>query len=196
MAHTETAIGVCPDEESLLVFLLDGEASSPPSLAAHVSGCDRCSTELQRVRSRLALADEIPLPVPPAIRERAAAAPAMRLATSQPARSRLASLIRRTQANVWVPMAIAAAALMTFALRVPPPGAPPQVELTRDAEIHQDARITSATALLRQKPEPDAAVLRNLNRGDSVVLFDRAEDWYQVALPDGTKGWIEVAAFE
>ncbi|HYD49333.1 MAG TPA: SH3 domain-containing protein [Terriglobales bacterium] len=186
MARTDAA--GCPADERLLSHLL-GEAGGDEEIAVHLQVCDRCVAELMRAQRRLALAEEIAVPVPAAVLERCQAP------TLSPAPAPLRRPSQR--AALWVPLALAAGAVLALAtLRDTPPGAAPQTELTRDVQLRQDARITSASATLRQAPQSDATVLRDLARGDRVVLFDRDQDWYQVALPDGTKGWIEAASFE
>lgn len=197
MAPPNPQMTSCPDDESLLNFALANGAQS--TVERHIHQCAQCATEVARVQARIALADQLPMRVPPALLRRAQAelpdpVPTPQL-VAKPWHQRLRDALTQWRWAALAPVAAAAAVLFIVSSPQLRKDAAPQVELTRDVEVHQPARLTRA-GTLRQEPRGGAAVVRELARGDNVVLFQRDAGWYQVALSDGTKGWIEVDAFE
>jgi len=184
----------CPSDEVLLAHVLEPKAVNP--VAAHLDSCDACVFEVSRLSSRLAIADEVAVRVPADVLRAAQARP-------QPAQARrsfsewlaeLGSSLTWLRPQVFVPAA--AMALLALVVGVQTRQSSSPVELTRDVQITQEARVTQAQAILRDRPDRQGLALRTLGRGDNVVLSERREDWYQASLADGTRGWIEVEAFE
>jgi hypothetical protein len=218
MSHTDTRFdAMCPTEEALAAFLA-ASGSLPPdlmqgwdrtalseeelrALTAHVDVCDRCVEELQTASRRLALAAEMPIPVPAEVAARTAIVVEQLDAqtTSRGFGTWIAELGERLKAAismpVLVPVALAALALIVVVPRLQTSTAP-DAELSRAVDMRQSARVTADSAVVRKEPAADGAVIKTLKRGEHMVLIAQQGDWYRVALADGGEGWIERRAFE
>jgi hypothetical protein len=170
------------------------------ALSTHVTACDHCVEDLRTASRRLALAADMPVPVPSEIVARVlAGATAQRQPVAAEHNSWLAEVGQRLAAMirmpVLVPAAVAALALIVIVPRLQTPTGS-QEELSRAVELRQPARVTADIAVVRAARSGDAAVLVTLARGDRAILTAEEDGWYRVALADGAEGWVERRAFE
>jgi len=186
----------CPGDEVLVASLTAGlSGAESAALDSHLDSCDRCVAALQVVQLRLALADEIATPVPRTVRARVpgAAVPARAardwLAT---VRDLLAAMVRLP---VLIPVSVAVGALLMVASQTWLSPTPPR-EMTRSVPLQQRLRITAPDAVVRVQPAARADAVATLSRGALVDVTGEERDWYRVALPNGTEGWVERRAFE
>jgi hypothetical protein len=209
MNHTDAK---CPTQETLTAFLAatgdlagDWPRSVPGDaemqrLNEHVAACNDCIEELRAASYRLALANEIPVPVPAHIA-------AQTLPASQPRRRPEVTeragvfaglrdwLVASIRLPVLVPAAVAALALIVVVPRLQTPNESSE-ELSRAVELRQIARITVDSAAVYTEHDRASGVIMTLSRGDRAVLVGEQDDWYRVALADGSEGWIERRAFD
>lgn len=59
-------------------------------------------------------------------------------------------------------------------------------------DVTPSARVSSAV-LVRQGPSTDTAILARLRPGDTATIVGEVSGWYQVELPDGTRGYVSKA---
>jgi len=188
-----------PSDEILAAYLSTGLTSAEQrDVRQHVQTCDRCVQTVAIARSRMDIASELSAPVPASVRERA------RLPEFSPARDgdahphwlsawrdRLTGLLR---IPVLAPVAVAVGMLLVLATNsqwLHPGG-----ELTRSIHLRQTVHVTSTEAPVHAQPSTRADVVATLHHGTAVEVRDEQRDWYRVALPDGTEGWVLRDAFE
>jgi TonB family protein len=51
-------------------------------------------------------------------------------------------------------------------------------------------RVTASTLNVRRQPATTADVLQKVNQGDRLTLLSVGNDWMQVQLPNGSRGWV------
>ena len=59
-------------------------------------------------------------------------------------------------------------------------------------ELAPSARVSSAV-LVREGPSTDTRILGRLRPGDTATIVSEVSGWYEVALPDGTTGYVSKA---
>lgn len=50
--------------------------------------------------------------------------------------------------------------------------------------------VTGSRVNVRSGPSQDYGIISQVIRGDKLVALAEAQDWYQVQLPDGSRGWV------
>jgi len=207
--HPSITHRTCPSDE-FLAAVATGCVSSDEQhwLDIHLDSCDRCLDAVDAVLRRLRIADEIPVPVPHAVQQRATAAaivpePAAailagpRPATVRPAtawwaeaRGWVAALLRPP---VMIPAAAGIVAVLVVASQTwVTTGAPRP--LTRSIAVSQQARVTAREAVVRRQPNGHAEVVATVTRGMMVGISGEERDWSHVTLPNGTEGWVDQEA--
>jgi len=187
-----------PSDEQLVAYLAAGLTQQERrSVEHHVAACDGCVQTLIMVHQRLAVAAEVPMPVPDELRRRAAAVPRLPAedhptTERSPAGARLAAVLRLP---ILVPLALAAGALLVVTTQLRQGGEPPR-ELSRSVPMQQRVRVTAPEAVVRAQPSSHADSLATLTRGAAVDVREEQHDWYRVVLPDGKSGWVERRAFD
>ena len=215
--HASTAHWSCPSDEFLVAALTNAISDEEQHwLDTHLDTCDRCLDAIGAATRRLRIADEIPVAVPDALRQRAAAAmpepatallPGPRPAPDRWAPSRPATRWRATRwsagARGWVaallrppvmvPAALAIVAVLVVATQTwMTPGMPRP--LTRSITVPQRARVTAIEAPVRRQPNGHAEVVATVSRGTLVEISGEERDWSHVTLPNGTEGWVDQEA--
>jgi anti-sigma factor RsiW len=182
-----TDIEVCPDDE-LLIAYADGDvaAAELDRVDAHLNRCDRCLETLRGLHARLRATAEPLVSPPPDVWARAQAALGTHPAAS--ARRRVPVLLRLP---ILVPLSMAAGALLVVATHTWLEQPQPRV-LNRAVQIQR----TTYTVTVHARPAAEAPVVGSLNAGEMVEVHTTRTGWYQIALPDGSEGWIEARAFE
>jgi len=191
--------GTHPSDEVLAAYLSTGLSTADRGdIARHLRVCDRCVQTVVAAQYRIGMALEIGAPVPEAVRERART-PELLVPSRGSAPPRWLSLIRDRLSGVLrlpvlAPVALAAGLVLVVAtsstwLR-------PRGDLTRSIPLHQNLRVTTTEAPVRDQPSTRAEVVATLRHGNAVEIRDELRDWYRVALPDGTEGWVLRQAFE
>jgi hypothetical protein len=209
-----TTGGHHPDDEALLSHLISARqgADERAGIEQHLLHCDRCVAVLAVAQARLALADEVPAPLPAHLFERAerlaravvAPEPSPRPGTATSFRGRrrgwLAGIRDRLESwsrlPVLVPASFAIGVLiMVFADRtLMRPG---MVEpARRSITLEPTQLVTRDTAVVRAQPSGNAAIIATLAPGDVVAVDHEEREWYRARLSDGREGWIERRAFE
>ena len=64
-------------------------------------------------------------------------------------------------------------------------------EITHDLE-----RLTDKHVYIYSNPDEKSQTIREASIGCSIPVLKKGDDWKQVILPDGLKGWIKTAAFK
>ncbi len=192
-----TRIDACPSDESLTAYLT---ASLSPdenhAVDSHARQCDDCARVLQTVSARLRLADEIAMPIPFDVRQRATvatAAPVRAAASAGTWRDLIGYVTALLRPPVFLPLAAAAALLLFIGTETrqsePVRSVPP-------IEQQTTLRIAAREVLVRDQPTTRGSVLATLNRGATVTYRGEDRDWLRVALADGSEGWIEREALD
>jgi uncharacterized protein YgiM (DUF1202 family) len=57
-------------------------------------------------------------------------------------------------------------------------------------------RVTASTLNVRRQPTTTADVLTQVKRGDRLTLVTVGNDWMQVLLPNGDRGWVSAQHVE
>ncbi len=202
-APTAPAGEHCPPDE-LLIALLATDLSGAERIGvdAHLDRCDRCVETLTVAQHRLSLAEEVAHPVPAALArlvlDRLPASAGSPAATGAALWwgatlwERIAGWLRLP---VLVPLGVAAAAVLLVGQAVLlGPDAPR--ERSRAIQLRQTVRVTAAEAVVRRQPTTRGESVATLRRGAVVTVTGEDREWYQIALPDGTGGWVERSVFE
>jgi anti-sigma factor RsiW len=188
-----------PSDEILAAYLSTGlSAAERRDIGQHLHTCDRCVQAVAVAHHRIGMAHEIAAPVPQAVRERART-PELSVPGGGNTRPNWLSVMRDRLSGVLrlpvlAPVALAAGLVLVVAtsstwLR-------PHGDLTRSIQLHQNLRVTTTEAPVRNQPSTRAEVVATLRHGNAVEIRDEQHDWYRVALPDGTEGWVLRQAFE
>lgn len=61
---------------------------------------------------------------------------------------------------------------------------------------HESAIVMQATVTLKGSPSENSAELYIIHEGTKVNLIDSIEEWYEVRLSDGKKGWLKSGVIE
>jgi len=196
-----------PNDE-LLVAYLEACLDEPEHqvVADHVRACDRCVELLASVQRRLAIADEIPARVPAAVAARAAGLQvigglagqvgSVRAAAASGAWARLkARLAPFFELPVLAPASFALGVLLMLAVQqgAELPGSP---GVQMRAVPGDSAAVLTRDAVVRAAPQPHAAVVARLARGQTLDVVKLEREWAQVTLATGGTGWIERQALE
>jgi anti-sigma factor RsiW len=204
-APTGPAHESCPSDE-LLIALLATDLTGPDRtrVDAHLDRCDRCVETLTVVQCRLSLAAEVARPVPPTlarqvldrtvapVRQSESVAPRAAAAWGAALWERITGWLRLP---VLVPLGVAAAAVFIVGHTVLlGPDAPR--ERARSIQLQQTVRVTASNAVVRRQPTTRGEAVATLRRGAVVTVTGEDREWYQIALPDGTGGWVERSVFE
>jgi hypothetical protein len=202
-APTAPAGERCPPDE-LLIALLVTDLSGPEraGVDAHLNRCDHCVETLTVVQHRLSLATEVARPVPSALARRVLEhfpVPAGQPTAADRTSSGRAPLWERITGwlrfPVLVPLGVAAAAALlvghTVLLRPDVPR-----ERSRSIQLHQTVRVSATEAIVRRQPTTRGESVATLHRGAVVTVTGEDREWYRIALPNGTGGWVERSAFE
>jgi len=206
--QTALSLRDCPGDEMLLAYLAMALGGAErESVTAHLSACDGCLEALALMQRRLDIADELSVPVPVALAERAALAalqPSPESAT-QVHRSvapsvrwttRVAEVLRQgLRLPVLIPSSVAAGVLLVVAAQHFLTAEPPRT-MMRSIEAPQPGRVTVTQAAVRARPDPRAEVVGQLVRGEPVDVAARERDWCQVTRLNGLTGWIECKALQ
>lgn len=189
----------CPDRETLAAYL-SGSIEDPgrETIEGHLRGCDPCLREAMAITSALAAAEEAARPVPAPVRLKAAEA----AAAAWPARLR--RTLRRWRAGQWLrlPVLAPAAALgvLLIGLAVVPGGRTNTVpyEGTRDVQVPggDELVVSVAGAAVRERPHDRARTLASLPRGTRVRVLGETAGWFEIAGPQGVRGWVDRRDFE
>lgn len=184
----------CPSDELLLAYLVMGLGGEEHERTDHhVRECNRCMTALTTMQNRVSMAAEIPTPVPGPIQERVRSGTGRASRSVQVAPRAWWATIRDRLATVFslpvlVPAAVAIGALLVVVTqqKVEAPR-----EMSRAVQPHSTLHVTVAEAVVRSQPAAQEQVVATLKRGASLRVIDEQGDWYNVLLPDGTRGWTE-----
>lgn len=203
----------CVGEERLVLYASAGAAADERAdIAAHVGGCDVCVAALRRVRDRLRVHVEAPMPVPAVVQRRAEAvlaAAARELAgEATPARSAQAAghlagqgVFERLRGWLRVPVLIPAAAMGAALLlvslgRLPTTG-PAGTENSRALPpASARLRVKVSEALVYSRPSGQSPVVATVRHGALLDVAGEERGWYEVRLDGGQSGWIVREAFE
>lgn len=61
---------------------------------------------------------------------------------------------------------------------------------------HHEAVVMSSAVSVKSSPDKDATELFVLHEGTEIVVGERSNDWVEVRIADGRKGWIEKSRIE
>lgn len=59
-----------------------------------------------------------------------------------------------------------------------------------------EAVVMAATVECKSSPSEDSSTLFVVHEGLKVDVSDQIGEWYEIRLPDGTKGWLETKVVE
>lgn len=205
----QTASGTsCGTTEMLVGYLTTGLTQAERhSIDSHVRGCDQCIKTLTLLQRRLLSADEMAVPVPAHVAERARAAAGVPDRAARPAAglaeawSALSTVGRRLSAHIripaLVPAAVAAGALLVIAGEYAWQQPAQLREMTRAVPSpHRLLRVNATRAVVHVQPNSRTEVIASLDRGTRLEVTELEKDWYRVILPSGAEGWVERSAFE
>ena len=135
-----------------------------------------------RVHARLRVTQRLESP-PATVMARVHAAPVAQLGAVE--NRRVPVLLRLP---ILIPMSLAAGVLLfvgTHALL-----SPPQRVLMRAVQMQRAIHEAPVRAL----PSAQAPIVGRITGGEMVDVRAEQSDWYRIALPDGSEGWIEAGA--
>jgi hypothetical protein len=192
----------CPSDELLAAYLSAAlNATEHQTLDRHVRTCLACTEAVAVAFRRMRLAGEIARPVPAAVLMRAADTAPEHIparAAAPHARDWWAALSEQIagwlRSPVLVPVAVATLALIVVVQQQF--NTPELSEKTRAIGTQDQLQVVAPSAAVYTRPSTREAIVATLSRGTTVRILATETDWYRVAIPDGSEGWMERRVFE
>ena len=200
-----------PDDELLIAYLSDTlRDADRADVETHLRTCDDCVQGVAMMRHLLSKSDQMPTPIPEALRQRAVEAvdessrrQTLTIPVSESAGwlpSMLEWLFAVLRPRLLVPLAMTALAALVIVNRQAWFNPAAEHQRTRALELHETLYVTSSEATVWSRSGGNASegntVVGTVRRDQPVDVIGREDDWYRVRLSNHQEGWVERSAFE